>query len=99
VLYAADCCFKASVQPSPDVIKSVSSEDPGDKMAALRALFPEKWLLENQDPRKYFLKITEVALKESIARQVKTMDDWDGVCDRLPTITQPTLLITADVHP
>jgi len=23
-----------------------------------------------------------------------TMDDWDGVCDRLPTITQPTLLMT-----
>jgi pimeloyl-ACP methyl ester carboxylesterase len=94
VLYAADCCFKTSVQPSPDVIKSVSSEDAGDKMAALRTLFPEKWLVENQDPRKYFPKITEVALKESIARQTKAMNDWDGVCDRLPTITQPTLLIT-----
>jgi pimeloyl-ACP methyl ester carboxylesterase len=63
-------------------------------MAALRTLFPEKWLVENQDPRKYFPKITEVALKESIARQTKAMNDWDGVCDRLPTITQPTLLIT-----
>ncbi|MFA4915503.1 MAG: alpha/beta hydrolase [Syntrophales bacterium] len=97
ILYAADCGGKEAIQPTPDVIRAMIDESGTERerqMKALRTLFPEQWLKDNPDPRKYFPHPKETTSTTNIQRQWKANEAWTGSYSRLPQITQPTLLIT-----
>jgi len=97
ILYAGDCGGKESVQPDEQTMKQLidTSDTPLERNKRMvRLMFPEKWLKDNRDPRKYIPKVTETSSPETIDRQTKAMTTWEGCYSRLNNLTLPVLLIT-----
>ncbi len=106
ILYAGDCGGKEAILPSPDVIDTMrqltdTTSNPRETAERLvKMLFPEKWLRENPDLKKYYSAAassaipTETSRKQNIDRQSKAMETWQGAYTRLPQLTCRTLLIT-----
>ena len=97
ILYAGDCGGKEAIYPGPDIMEALeetSSLSPETARRLLATLFPKKWLKEHPDPRTYFPRVTEISSAQNIKRQYQSWQKWEGTYDRLPKITQPTLLIT-----
>jgi pimeloyl-ACP methyl ester carboxylesterase len=97
ILYAGDCGGKESVQPDEQTLKQLidTSGTPGERnKRMIKLMFPEKWLKDNPDPRKYIPKVTETSHLEIIDRQTKAMTTWEGCYSRLNNLTLPVLLIT-----
>jgi pimeloyl-ACP methyl ester carboxylesterase len=61
-------------------------------------MFPPEWLEEHPEILNTVIQLTPVrsASPEIIQQQGLASGTWKGSCDRLPTITQPTLLIVGD---
>lgn len=95
ILYGTDCGGNATIlspQLSPEVGRSISSGNASID-AFVSVLFPKDWLNENADYiQKVFSEMTP-ASKESIQHQAQTTYNWKGTCDRLSSITKPTLVI------
>ena len=96
ILYAADVGGDKAIH-SPDVIAQLSDSsgtemERGERL--LRLIFPEAWLKENPDPRKYMQMPTEQVLPESIKNQGVACWKWAGTFSRLPQMKVPVLLIT-----
>ncbi|MEI6157039.1 MAG: alpha/beta hydrolase [Atribacterota bacterium] len=97
ILYAADCGGEKRISPTQEVITTINKQYPSPREqgeALFKILFPEKWLKENPDPSTYFPFPKETSSEENIQRQSQAMMNWQGSYDRLPSIYQPTLLIT-----
>jgi pimeloyl-ACP methyl ester carboxylesterase len=97
ILYSTDCGRKECVQPSSEVIEAltnVAGDDPESKGRLMSLLFPPEWLKEHPDSRTFMPKAKEVVSEETAARQKQAIYDWSGSYERLPEITQPTLLVT-----
>lgn len=97
ILYAADCGGKEAIQPSAEVVQAMTDTSGGEKergMRVLKTLFPEQWLKDNPNPRKYFPSIKEKSSAENIRLQWQASMQWRGDYTRLKQITQPTLIIT-----
>ncbi|TAJ43346.1 alpha/beta fold hydrolase [Methanofollis fontis] len=97
VLYAASPGGEAEVPPSDAVIAALgdtsgSPEEQGMRLLSL--LFPREWMEQNPDPSAYFPFVTETMLPESIIRQNRACETWEGTASRLFTIPSPVLLIT-----
>jgi len=97
ILYAGDCAGKESVQPDEATMKQLidTSGTPSERnKRMIKLIFPEKWLKDNPDPRKYVPKLTETTSPRIIDRQTKAMTTWEGCYNRLNNLTLPVLLIT-----
>ncbi len=97
ILYAGDCAGKESVQPDKETMKQLTdtSDTPQERnKRMIKLMFPEKWLKDNPDPRKYIPKVTEKISPKIIDRQTKAMTTWEGCYGRLNNLTLPVLLIT-----
>ncbi|MDD5044722.1 MAG: alpha/beta hydrolase [Candidatus Omnitrophica bacterium] len=102
ILYAGDCGGQEDIWPAPEVMEALGDvsgtfEERGKRM--LKLLFPEDWLKQHPDPRKYFPLPREKVLAENVVRQLGAMEKWQGAYERLQEIKQPTLLVigTEDV--
>jgi pimeloyl-ACP methyl ester carboxylesterase len=61
----------------------------------LSTLFPKEWIQQHTDYiQKNFVFPMGKVSKESLQRQFEATSNWSGVCNRLPSITKPTLVIT-----
>lgn len=99
VLYAADPGGKEAIPPDPEVLSQLTNSSGTDRERGERMLsliLPAAWLAEHPDPRDYMPDATEQVNPSTIAAQTQALSSWEGVYDRLSTITAPTLLITGD---
>jgi pimeloyl-ACP methyl ester carboxylesterase len=96
VIHASSCGGKESLPPqvSPQVMTSMISGNATVDIFA-STLFPKKWITEHTD---YIQKNIAVPMdkvsKQSLQLQFEANSKWAGTCNRLSTITKPTLVIT-----
>ena len=65
-----------------------------ERIARLVPLFfPEEWRNENPNYLENIPKTTETVLNETLNKQIEAAFSSSSTCDRLKTITQPTLVI------
>lgn len=95
ILYAADAGGTEAVFNS-DVIAQLNDTSGTDMERGerlLKLIFPEGWLKENPDPRKYMQTSTEQVSPESIKKQGVACGAWIGTFSRLSQINAPVLFI------
>ena len=99
VLYAADCGGKEAIFPSDEVIRTLTdtSSTPAEQgKRCLPLLFPDKWLKSHSLDwvSDLFAEAVKSSRTENIEKQTNAMFNWNGVCDKLSEVVQPTLLLT-----
>ena len=96
IIHASSCGGKESLPPqvSPEVMTSMVSGNASiDTFAS--TLFPREWIQQHTDYiQKNFVFPMGKVSKESLQRQFEANSKWIGTCNRLPTITKPTLVLT-----
>jgi pimeloyl-ACP methyl ester carboxylesterase len=97
IIHASSCGGKESLPPqvSPKVMTSMISGNATVDIFA-STLFPKEWIKQHAD---YIQKnIIAVPMgkvsKQSLHLQFEANSKWIGTCNRLSTITKPTLVIT-----
>ena len=96
IIYASICGGKESAPPTPDVMKVFSDQSgtSSDRIKRfLPLLFPPEWRTQNPNYLQKLPRITETILNETLNLQTQANINWTGACDRLNSITQPTLVI------
>jgi pimeloyl-ACP methyl ester carboxylesterase len=96
VLYAAHC--NAALFPPPnEVIQKLTDtsgtpEEQGMRFISL--LFPPAWLqTQGQRLKEIFFRPLGTIPPETMGKQSQAIGDWKGCCDRLGSISNPTLVI------
>src|SRR5215208_464803 len=82
---------------SPEVLQNMTAEQQAMILAPI--MFPPEWLEEHPEIlNTTVIQLTPVrsASPEIIQQQGLAVGTWKGSCDRLSSITQPTLLIVGD---
>jgi pimeloyl-ACP methyl ester carboxylesterase len=96
IIHASSCGGKESLPPqvSPKVMTSMISGNATIDIFA-STLFPKEWIKQHTDyiQRNIALPMDKVS-KQSLQLQFEATSKWAGTCNRLPTITKPTLVIT-----
>jgi pimeloyl-ACP methyl ester carboxylesterase len=96
IIFASSCGGKESLPPqvSPGVMTSMISGN-ASADTFLSTLFPKEWIREHTDYiQKNFVFPMGKVSKESLQRQFEATSKWGGTCNKLSTITKPTLVIT-----
>jgi pimeloyl-ACP methyl ester carboxylesterase len=96
VIHASSCGGKQSVLPSQQVIMAavtISSNSVERIQKILSLLFPETWRMQNPNYLEKLPRTTEVIPSETLDLQTEAILNWEGVCDKLNIITQPTLVV------
>lgn len=96
VIHASSCGGKQSVLPSQEVIMAavtISSNSVERIQKILPLLFPEIWRMQNPNYLEKLPRTTEVIPSETLDLQTEAILNWEGVCDKLNIITQPTLVV------
>src|SRR5215212_3689893 len=97
-VYASGQAFESIMTlSSPQVLQNMTAEE--QAMVLAQIMFPPEWL--EQHPEILNTAIIQLAPSRSatpeiIQQQGFASATWKGSCDRLPNITQPTLLIVGD---
>jgi pimeloyl-ACP methyl ester carboxylesterase len=96
ILYATSCGGKEAVFPGPDVLKNItdttgSLKEQHDRFAYM--LFPKEWIKQVANYADYFPMTNESTTASSVERQWNAIMNWGGACNRIQSITQPTLVI------
>jgi pimeloyl-ACP methyl ester carboxylesterase len=96
IIYASICGGKESAPPTSDVLK-VFSDQTGTSIDRIKRfmplLFPTEWRTQNPNYLRNLPAITENILNETLNLQTQAIINWPGTCNRLNSITQPTLVI------
>lgn len=96
VIHASSCGGKQSVLPSQEVIMAavtISSNSVERIQKILPLLFPEIWRMQNPNYLEKLPRTMEVIPSETLDLQTEAILNWEGVCDKLNIITQPTLVV------
>lgn len=96
IIHASSCGGKQSVLPSEEVLMAAVtiSNNPVDRIQKiLPLLFPEMWRMQNPNYLEKLPKTAEVIPSETLDLQTEAILNWEGVCDKLNIITQPTLVV------
>ncbi len=96
ILYATICGGKETVSPGPNVLKNLtdttgSLKEQHDRFAYM--LFSKEWINQVPNYVDYFPMTNKSTPASSIERQWNAIMNWGGVCNRIQSITQPTLVI------
>jgi pimeloyl-ACP methyl ester carboxylesterase len=82
---------------SPEILRNMTAEE--QAMILAEIMFPPEWLQEHPE----VLNTTVIQLAPSISATPEIIQQqglasatWKGACDRLSSITQPTLVIAGD---
>lgn len=96
ILYGTDCGGNATIlspQISPEVGRGIESGNATiDTFVSI--LFPEEWIKENAAYVQEVFSAATPVPEENIQHQAQTTYNWQGACDRLSSITKPTLVVT-----
>jgi pimeloyl-ACP methyl ester carboxylesterase len=99
ILYAGNCGWdgKDIVRPRPEDAAALTDlsgtrEDRSKRLVSV--LFPKKWLHDHPDFLKTLPDAESPVPLSIIERQGQAMKIWAGVCPKLGTVTQSTLIIT-----
>jgi pimeloyl-ACP methyl ester carboxylesterase len=96
IIHASSCGGKESLPPqvSPQVMTNmVLGNATADTF--LSTLFPKEWIQQHTDYiQKNFVFPMGKVFKESLQLQFEANSKWSGTCNKLSTITKPTLVIT-----
>ena len=95
ILYGTDCGGNATIlspQISPELGRSIESGN-ATIDTFLSVIFPEEWINENAAYVQEVFSAATPVLEENIQHQAQTTYNWQGACDRLSSITKPTLVI------
>jgi pimeloyl-ACP methyl ester carboxylesterase len=96
LLYACSCGGKEAISPqiSPEAMKSIISGNTS-KDLFLSILFPKQWIKENIGyiEKNFVFPMGKVST-ENLQRQAEAAAKWEGSCNRLSNINNPTLVIT-----
>ncbi len=96
IIHASTCGGKESVLPSQEVIMAAvtTSSNSIDRIQKiLPLLFPDIWRMNNPNYLATLPKTTEVIPSETLDLQTEAILNWEGVCDKLNIIKQPTLVV------
>ena len=96
IIHASSCGGKESLPPqvSPQVLTSMISGN-ASADTFLSTLFPREWIQQHTDYiQKNFVFPMGKVSKESLQRQFEATSKWSGVCNKLSSITKPTLVLT-----
>jgi pimeloyl-ACP methyl ester carboxylesterase len=108
ILHAAYCGGNQTIYPSEqtaEMLMTLSSPELSSNMTAeqqtmifAQIMFPPEWLEENPEFLNIFIEAAPLrsVSPEMIQQQALASATWKGTCDRLSSITQPTLLIVGD---
>ncbi len=96
ILLTGSCGGEAAIWPDDAIWNSLTDlsgtlEERIQRM--LTNLFPQTWLRQNPDPAAFLPPITAPIIDAHIQRQAQTLRTWPGACDRLPAITNSSLII------
>ncbi len=102
ILFATSCGGVESAPPIQEVQNALANQTATaeERYSQLVPLaLPEKWRNENPDYLENLPISSETVLNETVEKQTEAFSTWPGTCDRLKSITQPTLVIagTQDV--
>lgn len=98
ILYATSC-GGLNDRPTPPEIIAIdknTSMSQSEKMQKLAPMFfaPARWFEEHPDFTNYFPIPKEYPIPQQIhLKQLNASTTWDGTCNTLSSITQPTLII------
>jgi pimeloyl-ACP methyl ester carboxylesterase len=97
VLSASSCGGKNSIPPSSEVMQAfetnINSSFPVLEERIISLLYPPDWLKANPDYQNYQPIPEESVSPQVLQAQFKAIMNWDGTCEDLSSITQPTLVI------
>jgi pimeloyl-ACP methyl ester carboxylesterase len=96
IIYASTCGGKESIPPSQEVQRAaatISTESFEKIQKFLPLLFPDAWRMQNPNYLEKLPKTTEVIPNDTLNRQTEAIVNWEGVCDKIDVITQPTLVV------
>jgi pimeloyl-ACP methyl ester carboxylesterase len=87
---------KVMILSSAEVLQNMTAEE--QAMVLAQIMFPPEWLEQHLEILNSVIQLapSRSATPEIIAQQGLASATWRGSCDRLSTITQPTLLIVGD---
>ena len=98
MLFASNC-GKEAIPPQLDFLSLEEAKSTimgnASRDVFLSTLFPQQWISENLDYlEKYFaFSIGKISMQNLIL-QAETTATWEGSCDRLSNVMNPTLIIT-----
>lgn len=96
ILYGTDCGGNATIlspKISPELGRGIESGN-ATIDTFLSILFPEEWINENDAYVQEVFSAATPVPEENIQQQAQTTYNWQGACDRLSSITKPTLVVT-----
>ena len=96
IIHASSCGGKESVLPSQEVLMAAvtTSSNSVDRIQKiLPLLFPDVWRMDNPNYLEKLPKTVEVIPSETLDLQTEAILNWEGVCDNLNKIRQPTLVV------
>jgi len=97
ILYASSCGGKEAIPPSPEVTQAfaniANSSSPIQEERIISLLYPPDWLKANPDYQNYQPIPEESVSPHVLQAQFEAIVNWDGTCEVLSNITQPTLVI------
>lgn len=99
VLSASSCGGNEAIPPRPEVLQTFASSSSNssspiqDEEKIVPLLFPSDWLKANPDYRNYMPIPEESVSPQVLQAQFEAIEKWDGTCDDLSKIIQPTLII------
>jgi len=102
ILYGASCGGEQNVPQAAQVVKILSdlvNNRTQDPEKVLSVTFPFEWVKSH--PNIIFPKSTEIVTSNTLRKQFNLNEEWlainwNGVCDQLTKISQPTLIITGN---
>ncbi|MBA3751147.1 MAG: alpha/beta hydrolase [Nitrosopumilus sp.] len=107
ILYGASCGGQESIPQNANVVNALSdfvNNRTVDVNAFQSVTFPPEWIKENPKYLDTIPKTSEMVPSTTLKKQFEINEEWlsknwNGVCNQLTKITQPTLIITgtADV--
>lgn len=96
IIYASICGGNESVPPKNEVINEFSNQTENTTQRLekfLPLLFPEQWRIDNPNLMLELPRSTEISPIKTLGLQMEAITSWEGTCDRLKNITNPTMVL------
>lgn len=96
IIYASICGGNDTIPPKNEVIDTFTTQTENTTKRLekfLPLLFPEQWRIENPNLIQNLPRSTEISTIETLDLQMKAITTWEGTCNSLSSITNPTMVL------